>query len=702
MKAYRTHQVPAAGVAALLWVAMISVSPVQAVDLPPGGDVALSGLPGGVGPGTVIYDELNEFTITGGGGALLYRGVLQARVVRLTATGRLAFAYLVRDTQPGLNGIVDETSHTDFHFVHTFVEYSTTSIGTVVPRRARRSDDGATVTFDFSAEPIFSGSESKFFEIATNAESFEVSGTTRISLSTGQFVDIVTPRPAREPGCHGIDFEDLPPEGVFPNGTAFLSNNVVLRVRDFFLGPGGCVNPYVLGLASVSTGGDACGSGQELRVNNVNIEFDYGVPLTALVIHYGEYGGNVNLTVNGACANVQNFADLPPFLGGVSVSVSDQGPPGQSCGRIVLNGPIFQAAVGGQELIIDDVECRADPCIDDQEPPIAQIDAPPEFTCVCDPVVVTGTAADANFDHYALEVRRVGDVAWTPIAFGGSQVFGGVLGVWNAAGLPQGYYVIRLTVRDECGLSETDVHVVWLGGVFDNLTVRDPDNGGVYGGNICFDGTVSDNFCFDQYIVEYSPAGANAWMDVAPGMPVYTTPVINDPFATWNTVTAGVPDGAYDVRVMATEDCGGSAQEMRTLVVDNTAPTAVITGPEPCDYVEGIVSITGTANDANLAAWVVQYTGDGTPGWVTIAAGNSPVINGTLATWNTTELKHCAYTLRLIVTDKAVINCNGAIHHQSEYLVSVNIGTCGDFDVDNDGDVDLFDYRSFEEAFTGP
>jgi len=34
--------------------------------------------------------------------------------------------------------------------------------------------------------------------------------------------------------------------------------------------------------------------------------------------------------------------------------------------------------------------------------------------------------------------------------------------------------------------------------------------------------------------------------------------------------------------------------------------------------------------------------------------------------------------------------------------VSVNVGAHGDFDADNDGDVDLRDYHLFEDAFTGP
>ena len=58
--------------------------------------------------------------------------------------------------------------------------------------------------------------------------------------------------------------------------------------------------------------------------------------------------------------------------------------------------------------------------------------------------------------------------------------------------------------------------------------------------------------------------------------------------------------------------------------------------------------------------------------------------------------------LRLVVTDQAVLDCNGAIHNQAEYTVSVNTGTCGVFDADGDGDVDLHDFALFLGAFSGP
>jgi hypothetical protein len=385
----------------------------------------------------------------------------------------------------------------------------------------------------------------------------------------------------------------------------------------------------------------------------------------------------------------------------VSVTVNEPNP-GQGCGVLLLQGLIFEVSIGGQEFWIDDIECTPDICFDDETPPVAEILSPAPATCVCDPVTIIGTADDANFDHYELEYRRVADATWSLIQLGATPVVSGVLGTWNAAGLPQGHYLIRLTVRDACGHSDTAVTMVWLGGAFDNLTVREPDNGDILGGRVCADGTVWDNYCFDTYYVEYQPAGGTGWDPVDPTNPVYTSTVINDPLAYWETIDLSLPDGDYRVRVRAYDDCGASDMEVREVVIDNTWPEAEITSPEACDYVEGVVPVIGTANDANLASWVLQYTGGDASSWVTINSGTTPVVSGSLGNWNTAGLRPCAYTLRLLVTDQAVINCNNAIHHWSEHMVSVIVGTCGDFDVDDDGDVDLYDYSWFEQDFTGP
>jgi hypothetical protein len=683
--------------------AALAPAAVMAVDLPPGGSTPLAGVHGGAGPGSVIPDTWLPFQVHGGGGALLYEGELRDRVVRLDATGTLAFVRQVRGTNGSLNGAVGELACSEYASFLTDVDFSTSSTGTITPDTAWRSTTGSVVAFQFNRTPVYGGQESRMVHAKTEAVEYANGGECTIKLTTGEYATVEVVRPVRysEPGCRPIDFEDLPMGTQFPAGGSFVSSGVLMHLEEFYWDVGSCTNPTMNGFVAIDNNGMACGSGNDLVVNNVNVAFDYGVLLTDLVIHFGEYGGNVNLTVNGQCVSENFLSNVPPVIGGVAVTVVEPNP-GNGCGRLSLHGSIYEVSIGGQEFWIDDIECTPDVCFDDETPPVAELHAPPPATCVCDPVTIIGTADDANFDHYVLEYRRVAEATWHLIQLGTAPIVSDLLGVWNAAGLTQGHYLIRLTVRDACGHSETAVNMVWLGTTFDNLTVREPDNGDILGGRVCVDGTAWDNYCFDEYYVEYQPAGGSGWNAVDPLHPVYTTTVINDPIAYWETIDLSLSDGDYLVRAWARDDCGNTDTEIREVVVDNTWPDAEITNPEACEYVEGAVNVIGTAFDANLASWTLQYTGGDAPGWVTINTGTTSVVNDLLGVWNTTSLRPCAYTLRLLVTDQAVINCNNAIHHWSEYTVSVNVGACGDFDVDDDGDVDLYDYSWFERDFTGP
>jgi hypothetical protein len=115
-----------------------------------------------------------------------------------------------------------------------------------------------------------------------------------------------------------------------------------------------------------------------------------------------------------------------------------------------------------------------------------------------------------------------------------------------------------------------------------------------------------------------------------------------------------------------------------------------------CACVEGAVEVSGTVNDANLAGWSLQYSGGDVNGWVTIASGGGSMINGVLGVWDTTDLEPCPYALRVVASDTAQLNCNGAIHHISEFIVTVNVGTCDgggtcQGDVNGDGMIDVVD-----------
>jgi hypothetical protein len=93
---------------------------------------------------------------------------------------------------------------------------------------------------------------------------------------------------------------------------------------------------------------------QEMIVNNILLKFDFGGPVAGLALRFGEYGGNLNIDINGEFVNFENFADINgAVIGGVNVSVVNG--LGNDQGTLTLLGTIESFAIGGQELFIDDV-----------------------------------------------------------------------------------------------------------------------------------------------------------------------------------------------------------------------------------------------------------------------------------------------------------------------------------------------------------
>lgn len=113
----------------------------------------------------------------------------------------------------------------------------------------------------------------------------------------------------------------------------------------------------------------AGGSGQEMAINNVNLAFDFSGACKGFSLHFGEYGGNLNIGINGDFRNFENFADINhAVIGGVNVSVING--LGNDKGTLKLSGAIYKSKfileeeevwasviIGGQELWIDDICC---------------------------------------------------------------------------------------------------------------------------------------------------------------------------------------------------------------------------------------------------------------------------------------------------------------------------------------------------------
>ncbi len=165
-----------------------------------------------------------------------------------------------------------------------------------------------------------------------------------------------------------VEYESLPLDASYSVGDTFFDQIANHTVRPFVWSDG---TVFSGGSVNVVDGGQAGHLGQELNINNANVEFDFGSPVKNLSLRFGEYGGNLNIRINGDFANFNLMKDIDgATIGGVQVTVF--GGSGNDRGVLILEGTINDFAIGGQEFFIDHV------CIGELLPPLP----PPTDDCI--------------------------------------------------------------------------------------------------------------------------------------------------------------------------------------------------------------------------------------------------------------------------------------------------------------------------------
>ncbi|MFC1760584.1 hypothetical protein ACFL6U_00715 [Planctomycetota bacterium] len=152
-------------------------------------------------------------------------------------------------------------------------------------------------------------------------------------------------------GLQCIDFEDPPLQSMYYVPDSFTDSGATIRLIPFQW-PGGTWTNN--GYAVIQNDGLAGGSGQEAWINNVNLSIEFPWRPDALSLQFGEYGGNLNMEINGDFINFENFSEIhASVIGGCDVFVSNGF--GNDKGSLTLVGEIHSFAIGGQELVIDDI-----------------------------------------------------------------------------------------------------------------------------------------------------------------------------------------------------------------------------------------------------------------------------------------------------------------------------------------------------------
>jgi len=109
--------------------------------------------------------------------------------------------------------------------------------------------------------------------------------------------------------------------------------------------------------------------------------------------------------------------------------------------------------------------------------------------------------------------------------------------------------------------------------------------------------------------------------------------------------TTGVDDGSHEIKVVVVDYAGNKNIALRSVVVDNTKPSAEIKSPSEGAYVSGTSKITVDFSDANLETAELYIDGTLVCSWTELGQYSYA--------WNTTETMDGEHEIRLVVRDKA-------------------------------------------------
>lgn len=291
----------------------------------------------------------------------------------------------------------------------------------------------------------------------------------------------------------------------------------------------------------------------------------------------------------------------------------------------------------------------------DDTPPTVAITTPAEGSFVVEPGEILGTATDAHFSHYLLELAP--GTPSSPGAFSrlghlAEPVEGGVLLDWRALP-PDGPYVLRLLAFDESGnraevlrALEIDTHPPSPPG--DLRAEADADASAV-----TLSWTASPETDVVGYHVERDGVRLTS-------VPVAATSYVEDP----------APEGLLGYRVVAVDRAGHESEPAgpAEVLVDRSPPHTRITAPADGASVGGVLTISGTAYSEDDFAELRVLAGAEGGALPQIHRSTLAVRSDEIVTWNASGLGHgTTASIRLESED---VRGNAAAH---EIRVTVDL-----------------------------
>ena len=283
--------------------------------------------------------------------------------------------------------------------------------------------------------------------------------------------------------------------------------------------------------------------------------------------------------------------------------------------------------------------------------PVVSITSPMANAVIAGIRRISGTASDSAFAGYRLAFRADEESGeWTEITAQATAVTNGKLGAWDTTAVADGKYKLRLTAMDNNGYTS----VVAVTVVVDNsrpvAVIYPPDDlvrgTWIASGDVPIKGTATD-VNFDSYTVEFGEGSdPDQWTSIEGASELQVEYGI---LRTWST--AGL-NGEYTLRLTVTNKADLETVFPQPITLDNQPAEASITSPEEGQFVTGVVSVTGVADDENFRRYQIMVAQGQEPAtWgEPLEESSAPRQEDVLFNWDTTSLEG-EYSIKLVVED---------------------------------------------------
>lgn len=205
----------------------------------------------------------------------------------------------------------------------------------------------------------------------------------------------------------------------------------------------------------------------------------------------------------------------------------------------------------------------------DRVAPELALDTPPQDQVLpraATAVAINGSATDANFARYDVDIAHAGQQDWNNLGSGASVVSHALLAQWLVQ-QADGDYQLRLRAEDQAGNSAELLRAVSIDGTPPLAQISAPQDGAAVNGSLRVLGSASDAHLQDYQLAVATPddAAADRWTPVFRGVSAVSDGELG-------VLDLALAEGDYRLRLRVTDRAGHSANALAQFRIDRSPP----------------------------------------------------------------------------------------------------------------------------------